>query len=92
MCELVLQPLVSFRVQVLVAPQGGEAAAIREAHLLADFVVALVMRASNDPRDGLGRGRRGVESPRRVEVVGDALHQRHGCTEFHARPARDARM
>src|SRR6266511_1995116 len=64
------------RIEVLVAPQRGEPAAVRDADLSAHRVAALAMRELDEERHELREWRRSVVAPRRVEIRRPAAQQR----------------
>ena len=69
--ELTLDPFVSLIVQVLMAPERWESTSIREAHLFAHGIVALVVRERDESGNQLrGNGGR-VDAPMWIEIIGD---------------------
>ncbi|EAU69247.1 hypothetical protein STIAU_8016 [Stigmatella aurantiaca DW4/3-1] len=86
--ELVLQPLVRRRVEVLVAPERREAHAIGEARQPAHRVVALVVGGLHEQGERLGREALRLESPLRIHVGRQPRHQGNRIAEFPPRGGR----
>ena len=83
--ELLLEPVVGRRIQVLVEPQGRETASVGEADLLADSVVALVVREGDEKGDEFRRKAGGREAPPRIELVRQEAKDRQGESKLELR-------
>ena len=86
--ELVFKPLVCSVIEMLVSPQGREARPVGKTHLLANRIVALVMRQIHKESDQLRHQCRGLQSPLRIEVIGHHFQHGNGYIEFKHRPGR----